>query len=838
MKKTLFNNGWKFSNQPGKSLVEMMMGGDDDRIDITLPYDAMIREKVVSDTKNAGQTGFYPGGIYFYTKEFHVPEEWHDKTVHLEFEGIYGKSKIKINGEYAGSPAYGYAGVCVCADDFLKYGEVNHLEVEVNNEMERNSRWYSGSGIYRDVQIYVGGKVHIPVNGLKIATPEVQKELAVAAIEIQLENKDSGKHSIRVCTEIRDTKGNVISRRESPVTLFSNKGEKLEQRLSIAEPALWSCETPDLYTCHVTVREGQEVLDEVEDTFGIRRLQLDPVYGLRINGETVKLRGSCIHHDHGIIGASAFEAAEERKVRLLKEAGFNCIRMSHHPAGKGLLRVCDRLGMLVMDELFDMWTRSKNVNDFSGDFKKCWEEVVTDMVHKDYNHPSVILYSTGNEIQEAGTAKGAQINRMLHQKIKELDNARYTTAAINGILAAGDSFGQIVGAAMGELGIPMPDPQEMAKQSGDVEEKKASEGGSDELNSMMGIMVGPLADAIARNQMITDMTEEFVEAMDIAGYNYLTGRHALEHQLFPNRVVLGTETFPADIVNLWKCVKENPHVIGDMTWTGYDYLGEAGVGVFHYDGGMNFNASYPDRVAYIGDIDIAGNRRPISYYREIVYGLRKTPYIAVERVNRYGQTANKTPWMWKDNIESWTWPGYEGKPALVDVLSDAEEVELFLNGKSLGRKPAGEDNEYMAVFELTYEPGELKAVAVRDGVASEEFIIRTAGEVAELKVEADKTVLAAGGNDLSYINMTLTDANGVENLNVEKNVSIRVEGAAVLEGFGSARPVCEESYQETTCKTYDGKLLAAIRSGTEPGEAMVVIRTEGCGEKAIKLTVR
>ena len=838
MQKELFNAGWKFSNQPGKSLVEMMMDGKDDRVSITLPYDAMIREKVVPDTKNAGQTGFFPGGIYFYTKEFQVPKGWRDKTVYIEFEGIYGKSKIKINGEYAGSSVYGYAGICICADDFLKYGEINSLEVEVNNEMERNSRWYSGSGIYRDVQIYVGGKVYIPVNGLKIATPEVQKELAVVTVEIQLENRDTRKHSVRVCTEIRDVKGDVIAQRESPVTLFGHKGEKLGQRISVAEPALWSCEAPNLYSCHITVSEEGKVLDEMEDTFGIRRLSLDPVYGLRINGETVKLRGSCIHHDHGIIGASAFEAAEERKIRLLKEAGFNCIRMSHHPAGKALLRVCDRLGMLVMDELSDMWTRPKNVNDFSGDFWKYWEEVTTEMVHKDYNHPSVILYSTGNEIQEAGTAKGAQINRMLHRKIKELDSTRYTTAAINGILAAGDNFGQIVGSAMGELGIPLPDPQEMSRQAGEDDEKKATGGGSDELNSMMGIMVGPLADAIARNQMITDMTEEFVEAMDIAGYNYLTGRHALEHELFPNRIVLGTETFPADIVNLWKCVKENPHVIGDMTWTGYDYLGEAGVGIFHYDGGMNFNASYPERTAYIGDIDIAGKRRPISYYREIVYGLRKSPYIAVERVNRYGQTANKTPWMWKDNIESWTWPGYEGKPALVDVLSDAEEVELVLNGRSIGRKPTGEENEYMAVFEFPYEPGELKAVAVRKGVRSEEFVLRTAGEAAELRIEADRTILAAGGNDLTYISMTLTDANGIENPNAEKNISIQVEGAAVLEGFGSARPACEESYQEPVCRTYDGRLLAAIRSGIEPGEATVVIRMEGCEEKVIKLTVR
>ena len=828
MKKQLFHTGWTISRQPGKSMVEAMMSSEEEKEPIVLPYDAMIHEAVAKDTKNAGQTGYYPGKMYYYTKEFEAPQDWEDKLVQLEFEGSYGKTLIYLNGDYVGEQKYGYTNFYVTLNDSLNYGGNNHLEVVVNNEQEKNSRWYSGSGLYRNVQMYVANEVYIPADGVRIQTPEVSGDEAVIDVQIKLNNRGLKKHAVKVEVTISNQNGGMEAKRVCPVTLFADGTEHIEQRLVIQNPKLWSVEEPNLYQCKIQILDGNKVWDEAEDTFGIRTLRLNPYSGFCVNGEPVKLRGACIHHDHGIIGAAELRDAETRKIKKLKEAGFNCIRMAHHPAGKTLLEVCDREGMLVMDEFSDMWTRTKNANDFANDFHENWEQIIEAMVAKDYNHPSVILYGMGNEIQEAGTPKGAQTGRKIHQKIKSLDPARYTTNAVNGIFACGDRFMEVVGQSMQQLGIPIPDMQQAARDGQQSSEQQSSaQGGSDALNSMMSVMVGPLADAIALHPIMTEMTEEFMETMDVAGYNYLTGRHAKEHELYPHRVVLGTETFPGDIANLWKTVQENTHVIGDMTWTGYDYLGEAGIGIFHYDGGVNFQAMYPERAAYIGDLDILGNRRPISYYREIIYGLRKTPYIGVERVNRYGKNIGQTPWMWKDNIASWTWNGYEGKTAVIDVLSDADEVELFLNGVSKGRKAAGKANDYMAVFQITYEPGELKAVAVRDGKACESFALNTAGKAEKLSIDTDRTTMEANGQDLAYVMIGLQDEAGNQNLWEEKEIAVQIEGAGSLAGFGSAEPSCERSYFDTVCKTYDGYVMAVIRAGLEPGTTTLTVSAEG-----------
>ena len=338
--------------------------------------------------------------------------------------------------------------------------------------------------------------------------------------------------------------------------------------------------------------------------------------------------------------------------------------------------------------------------------------------------------------------------------------------------------------------------------------------------------------------MLTEALEGCSASSDIVGLNYLTGRHVLEQEIHPNKTVLGTETYPADIVRLWGIVKRYSHVLGDFTWAGYDYLGEAGCGIFHYDGNANFSSVYPERAAYIGDLDLIGYRRPISYLREIVYGLRKEPYIAVERVNRYGMKCSKTPWMHKDSVSSWTWPGYEGRPAVVDIYADAEEVEVFLNGQSLGRKPAGEQNEFTATYELRYEPGELTAVSYEAGEEVGRYSLSTASEKIQLCAEADKKVLCADGEDLSFITVKLVDENGTENLFVPKKVAVSVEGAGRLEAFGSADPQSLSSYDDTEWDTYDGYVMAVIRSGMETGKIKVVFASDGCKDTCVEIEVR
>ena len=463
------------------------------------------------------------------------------------------------------------------------------------------------------------------------------------------------------------------------------------------------------------------------------------------------------------------------------------------------------------------------------------ETIAESMVLKDFNHPSVIIYSMGNEIQEAGTPYGAQINRSIHRKLKSLDPARYTTNGVNGVIAAGEQFEKIIFDAMEKLNISLPGAESV--KDSEHSASTASEG-SNQLNAMMQVMMGPLADTIATSSCLTEMLEEFMEGMDIAGYNYLTGRHVQEHELYPHRLVLGTETFPADIPRLWEIVTENNHVLGDMTWTGYDYLGEAGVGIFHYDGGVNFEPRYPERVAYIGDIDLIGNRRPMSYYREIVYGIRKIPYIAVERLNRYGVYVERTPWMWKDTIASWDWPDRVGQKAVVHVLSDAPEVELLINGKSQGIQQAGKRNGFMATFKVCYQQGMIEAIAIREGQHSERFSLKSANEVRMLDLEVDSTEIKADSKDLAYVTIGLKDENGVECLNGEEVIRLTVTGPGELIGFGSANPICERSYSDMECPLYDGKALAVIRPTQETGIVHLKVSADGFADKEVKIHVR
>lgn len=819
------NKDWQFA-KGSASMMSAFMGGPQFET-INLPHDAMVHEERTPDTANGTQTGYWPGGLYTYVKNINVPEDWQEKTAVLEFEGVYEKSMVYVNGNLAATNLYGYSNFYVVLDKYLNYGENNEIKVIADNAAEKNSRWYSGSGIYRNVNLMVGARIHIPADGVMITTPSVSEESSVVEVSTTVKNLTRKKEKITVEVTL-SYHGEIVGTDKIGVTMFSEAEEKVYQKICLEQAKLWSPDTPELYDCTVKVYAGEELLDETREHFGIRKLELDAEHGLRINGESVKLQGTCIHHDNGIIGATTLEKAEERRCRQLRKAGFNSIRSAHHPMSKAMLDACDKYGMLVMDELSDMWTNHKNENDFAWHFLDCVETEVERIVKKDYNHPCVILYSAGNEIPDLGTARGAQINRSICNQFHALDSSRYTTNAVNGMLTLGPKMGQVIQDIMSAQ-------QMKAAVSG---EEKHEEEGASALNGMMALMVGEMADAFACHPLMTESIEESCEAMDITGLNYLTGRHVLEKQLHPNKTVIGTETFPADIVRLWDIVKNHDHVLGDYTWTGYDYLGEAGCGVFYYDGTQNFAGKYPDRIAYIGDINILGYRRPISYLREIVYGLRKEPYIAVERVDKYGMQHSMTAWMLKDNIASWTWPGYEGKPANIDVYSNADEVELFLNGVSLGRKPAGEANGFATSYEMTYEPGELLAVSYKDGCETGRHVLYTAGNEVQMQVECEETTLKSDGEDLAFVTVKLTDAKGIENLNAEKEITVTVEGAGTLQGFGNADPQAIGSYDDTTWKTFDGSVMAVVRAGTEAGEIKVRFATEGCEAQEVLISVK
>ena len=882
---TNFNRDWAFS--AGESdLFSMFMGGKKAAVMADLPHDAMILEPRSPDTGNKGHTGFYPGGVYTYVKKLFVPGEWKEKDVYLEFEGVSANALVYVNEDLAMHRPYAYSEFHGKLNDFLIYGAENIIEVVCNTSMEGQSRWYTGSGIYRNVNLYVADPLHARLNGVRIATPDAGPEYAVVEVNVAVENNGRRVRGAFVETRLYSPDGGLANVEKTPLTARAGCISNLRLRLPVENPALWSCDEPNLYTCAVEISEDGNVTDETKITFGIRKLQLDARRGLRVNGVETKLRGACIHHDNGVIGAATFARAEERRAEQLKAAGFNCIRSAHNPLSQAMLDACDRLGILVMDETFDMWTKAKCANDYANHFPEWWERDVEAMVLKDMNHPCVFAYSIGNEIPDVSSRLGKEWGRKMADKIRSIDDTRYVTNSLNLIMLSG--FSKAAGEVLAGMGIDirglMPgdgpgvtetsgvgaDVTAGAESSGGaagatggageaggtagvggagkaggtagaggVESSSgaAEAGGANLLNSMMNMIKGPVADMIMSHSLVDEQSNEAYGSLDIASMNYCPGKYGADLKRHPNRVILGSEDFPGDIARLWGEVRRFRHVIGDMTWTGYDYLGEAGAGTFSYDGRATFGAPWPARVAGMGDIDLIGNRHPVSYLREIVYGLRKAPYIGVERVNRYGQPVMKTPWKLNDDIASWTWPGYENKPAKIYVYSASDEVELFLNGESLGVQPAGEANGYTAAFETIYKPGELAAVGRTGGREDGRAALRTASGDVRLDARADRAAIDAGGGDLSYVMIKLRGENGVWNRSAKKAVTVSVEGAGTLQGLGNADPYSEGCFSsDKTWATYDGAALAVIRSGREPGDISVKISAEGCAD--VSLTIR
>ncbi|TVZ04591.1 glycoside hydrolase family 2 protein [Trebonia kvetii] len=779
-----FNGGWEFRPKVS-SFAELGRGGAPWRL-VTLPHDAMIgQQRFAPDggSLEGGASAYFPGGTWEYRKTFFVPEEHRCRRVLVEFEAVYRDAMVYVNGDYAGQRPYGYSLFRVDAGRFLRFGADNDIRVEAR--AHRDSRWYTGAGIYRDTWLLTGPLVRVGPGGVRVTTPDTDTERAVVEIATTVENDSIAIRTPRLLTEIRDAAGNLVATDACQVSVLPGEPAIARQRLYVRTPALWRPDSPALYSARVTLTEDDGEADAETVTFGIRSLRLDPDHGLRINGETVKLRGACVHHDNGVLGAATFARAEERRVQILKDAGFNAIRMAHHPMSTAMLDACDRLGMLVMDEAFDVWTSAKSDFDYHLNFPQWWERDIDAMVAKDVNHPSVIAYSIGNEIPETGTPAGAAWGRRLAEKVRSLDGTRYVTNAVNGMLAVLDDLAALRSQPSDEAGINtrMADP-------------------------------GDMMNAVSSSDLVTRRTAESFSVLDIAGINYAEARYALDRDLFPNRIIVGSETFPTRIDGNWRLVKQYPNVIGDFTWTGWDYLGEAGIGRPQYataDGTQpGFAAPYPWLLAGCGDIDITGHRRPASYYRQIVFGLRDQPYLAVRRPEHHGKTWTGTPWAWSDSIASWTWPGSEGAPVTVEVYSDADEVELFLNGRSLGRKPAGDSHRFRAEFETVYQPGELFAVAYTGGTETGRHTVRSATGPVRLRAETDRQVISAG--DLAYVALILTDAAGTRYTIADRPVGIEVTGPGVLLGFGSANPSTEERFDATEHRTYDGRALAVLRA--------------------------
>lgn len=810
-----WNDNWKF--WVDKDSFALVWDIPEAARNITLPHDAMIEKPAHADSLNGGNTGFRDGDIYTYVKMLHAPEEYKEKTVTLKFEGVYMNAFVYVNGQLVAKSPFGYTTFYAPLNDFLKYGEDNEIRVQVRAGAMTNSRWYSGAGIYRDVYFLESGLTHIVPEGVQVKTENADDAYATLRVATELENKTAVPQDLVIETVIKDNEENVVAKECTFATIFAGENRTLKQRIIVENPKLWSAENPKLYTFETKVyenTEAKELLDEAADTFGIRTLAVDAKRGFRVNGKSVNLRGGCIHHDSGLLGAATYEDAQYRQILKMKEAGFNAIRMSHHPMAPAMLRACDEIGMYVMDETFDMWNRLKSNYDYGLYFQEWWEKDVTAMVRKDYNHPSVILYSVGNEIPEIGTDKGAQTCQEISDKIRSLDDTRYTLASINGVFAAGDAVDQIVA---------------------DVAANLSAEGKIDgNVNDFMSLMDEHM-DEIVVHKTISERLEKACAGVDIAGYNYMTARYEQDGKAYPNRVIVGSETYPPEIARNWELVERLPHVIGDFTWTGWDYIGEAGVGIPAYKWGEGgFGAAFPAQLAYPGDFDITGFRRPASYYREAVFGLRKKPYIAVQNPTHYGEFLIKTPWVISDAAASWNWDGMEGKPAIVEVYAQGDEVELLLNGTSLGKKAAGKEAGFRTLFETTYEPGILTAISYENEQEIGRSELATAGGERTLWVEKEEYVgLKNAKQELVYVQVEMRDQNGVLVADDNQKITLSVDGEVEVLGFGSGNPKPNYNFNEGATELFGGRAQIIVKK--PEGKAILTVTAENGIEGKVEL---
>jgi beta-galactosidase/beta-glucuronidase len=797
-----FNSGWT-AGAATTGFAAALGGGGEDSAEVTLPHDVvrdLPRDPNASDGAN---NGYFPGGYFRYAKTFDVHTDYRHKVVLVEFEGVYRDAVVYVNGEFAAQRPSGYSGFSVEMTPFLRYGQANTITVDMR--ADRDSRWYTGAGIYRNTHLLIADPVHILADGVRITTPDIEADLAVVNVDVTVHNEERLTRTVRVNVDISGADGAGAAAGAVPLTLLPGTTATARLRLYVQDPSLWNVDAPHVYTARTILVESDETLDSDTTTFGIRRLQLDPFHGLRINGETVKLRGACIHHDNGPLGAATISRADERRIEILKDAGFNAVRSSHNTLSRAALDACDRLGMLVMDESFDVWTEPKTAFDYSLAFPQWWERDIEAMVAKDFNHPSVVMYSIGNEIFENGSGIGATWGRRLAAKVRELDSTRFVTTAVNGLVAALDELPAVMGDSH-DSGAPA------------------------DVNSLMAAM-GDVMNEFGASQLVSQKTEETHAALDIAGLNYADRRYVADRTDYPNRIIVGTETFPGHIDVLWHLVKQNSHVLGDFTWTGWDYLGEAGLGRTDYPdenyASTGVLAPYPALTAGCADIDITGFRKPISYYRETVYGLRQTPYIAVHRPEFHGRETVKTSWSWADAVSSWSFDVSVGSPVTIDVYSDADEVELTIDGQSVARVRVGQDKAYTARFEYTYQPGDLTAIAYCDGLETGRSSLSTAGATTDVRLIADRDQIRSDDTDLAYVTIELHDGAGNVVTHRDRPVAVEVSGPAVLAGLGTGRSITEERFGDSTCTTFDGRAMAIIRP-TAAGKIALLVRADGC----------
>lgn len=761
---------------------------------VTLPHDAMLAEPRTAISAGGTNTGWYEGYDYEYQRTLTVPENELADTHILEFEGVYHNAEVWLNGQKAAFRPYGYTNFYVDCAPYLHAGE-NELRVIARNADQPNSRWYSGAGIYRPVQLWKARGAHITLNGVKIRTLSLQP----AIVEVRVKTTAPG--TVRLTVD------------DLPAMQQESDGEAVFT-LTLDNARLWTPETPNLYTCRVSFAD-----DEVTETFGVRKVEWG-TDGFLLNGKRYIIQGACIHHDNGLLGAVCDPDAVARKVRLLKENGYNAIRSAHNPCSKALLTECDRQGMLVMDEYIDHWYIHKTEHDYVDYFNDWWRQDLTDMVEKDYNHPCVVLYSTGNEVSETAQKRGIALTKEMTDFLHGLDDSRPVTCGVNIFFNFLSSIG---------FGVYS---DEKAKKEAERAEKAAKKKavGSQFFNNLAGLLGDEFMKRGATLHGCDVKTRDAFANMDIAGYNYGIYRYKHDLKKYPQRLILGSETFCNDAYKFRELAKQEPRLVGDFVWAGMDYLGEVMVGSWEYadyaetfDGGLGWVS------AGSGRIDLTGKPLGEALYTRVALEADNGPYIAVCPVNHTGDRHSPSAWKMTNAMPSWSWTGCEGRKANVEVYARAARVELVLNGHTVGSKTL--KNDCLARFSIPYESGTLEAVSY-DAADHEigRYKLQSAGGATSLTLDAEEPAAQTG--HLCYVRLRYTDENGITKPLMRGNIQVQVRGGTLV-GLGSACPFNKHSYLDSETDTYYGEALAIVRMGD--GDAMTIAASDG--EYSAELTV-
>ena len=789
---------------------------------VDLPHDFIITKPRSAAAEGGPGNGFFGHGEGVYKKLLDIPTEWEGKTVLLDIDGAYMNTEVALNGELLALHPYGYTPFQVDLSQALRYhGKKNELKI-LTQSRQPSSRWYSGGGIYRSVSLWVGNSVHMKPWDVFVTTPMVNDQEARVCFQSIVSNEEDRSRSCVLVHEVLDADQRQVAVTQRSVLLEARTCVPATVEAFVEQPKRWDLETPYLYTYRVSIYEDssdstdansdknsdenssensgensdkeQVLLDVAEGQFGIRSIAVDTEHGFMLNGRTVKLQGGCLHHDNGFLGACAYPKAEERKIRILKAAGYNAVRISHNPPSLAMLQACDRLGMLLLDECFDVWRMGKTPLDYHLYFEDWWERDIELMVKRDRNHPCVITYSIGNEIGERdGKNQGALWSRKLSDKIRSIDSTRFVLSALCQIFDDD-----------AELGTNF-----------DANLKEETED-----------TWGPA-------------TKAYAEPLDIVGYNYLHKRYEKDHETYPNRVIAGTESHALTTYDYWEGVKKNSHVIGDFIWAAVDYLGEVGTGKVFWASEQepfHFFGPYPWRSSWQSDIMLTGRRRPQSYYREIMWGHSENTCLFTIHPKHYGDHSFGMDWRWHEVNDDWSFGDeFLGKRVTVQAYGPGEEAEFILNGTSLGRVPY---EKLIASMDIPYEKGTLEAVSYQAGEEISRGKLFTVGIATQILLTPEEDSIRADGADLCYIHIDITDENGIRIPMDDRLIKVDVTGTGQFLAVGSGSPCSEDQIGDPTCHVYQGAAVIIIKA-LQPGIITVtvtadLVMTGSCMIKAVE----